>query len=169
MSLYNLVHGENPFSRILLAILGLDRDQIPRYRDCWFTGSEIAVHTRTGGGNREYYEDKESCRANYPECFNGEKNPPGPWNSDLRKIESFLRDEDDDYDPTYATFYYSVPETILKELQALNISSTPASERWQTFFDRMEKADTTDPNIARITKSLEPIIKAIQDLGKQQS
>ena len=93
MSMYNIIHGENPFSTILLGILGLTRENVPRYRDCWWTGNQIAVHTRTGGGNRDYYENLESCRDNYPEYFKGtEEDPHGPWNDDLRQLATFKKD-----------------------------------------------------------------------------
>src|SRR5215469_975950 len=99
MSLYNMLFGFNPYARMLLKMLNVDVIQIPRFRDCFLnTDGVIVIFTRTGGGNREYYENAT------PE------NPEGPWNSDLRKLRGYLGDEDDSYDGTYAHFFYKVPE-----------------------------------------------------------
>ncbi len=57
MSFYNMVFGETPMADVLLAILGLDRSKVGRFRDAWVEtdGDDvvIAVYTRNGGGNRE--------------------------------------------------------------------------------------------------------------------
>jgi hypothetical protein len=64
-------------------------DEYPRFRDCFITeGGNIAVYTRVGGGNRnEGYGEEE-----------------------LYKMEGFLCTYDDDYDNTYATYEFAVPE-----------------------------------------------------------
>lgn len=54
----------------------------------------IHVYTRTGGGNREYYEN----------CTDG------PSNNDLRAVGGYVADEDDDFDCTFATFRFAAPE-----------------------------------------------------------
>jgi hypothetical protein len=59
MSLYNLMHGENPNKQILLAVLGVDQEDgkwlSGRFRDIYLNadGSEITLFTRNGAGNRE--------------------------------------------------------------------------------------------------------------------
>lgn len=142
MSLYNLVHGENPFADVLLAILGLTRGDIPRYRDCYWTGTEIAVHTRTGGGNRDDYEG---------------------GNTNLQSMATYLRDEDADYDSTYATFYFSVPEKlawIIPQLQAAD--KTPA-ERWQTAIGKLnDPASANDPQVERIMIAMQPVMEKLK-------
>lgn len=61
MSLYNMLFGANPASDVLLATLGLTRDDVGRFRDCSVSEGQIAVYTRNGSGNRECscdgYED----------------------------------------------------------------------------------------------------------------
>lgn len=154
MSLYNMLFGENPFSGLLLDVLGTTKGAIPRYRDCYLDEKgRIVIHTRTGGGNREYYENEESCRDNYPEYWEGdpETNPSGPWNADLRKLPGFLYDRDDDGDRTYANFLYAVPEPFKEQfnlLQRLGAEVNPA-ERWQALLDKMRAGDTSDPVVAR--------------------
>ena len=60
MSLYNMLFGVNPAAPILLAMLDTTQDKIPRFRDIYIKDEYIVIHTRTGGGNREYYESRES-------------------------------------------------------------------------------------------------------------
>lgn len=92
-SLYGLLQGENPIADKLLGILNLQREEIPRYRDISLNedGSEIVVRTRTGGGNREDYEVK---------------------NDQLCAHQLYIRDEDDDFDCTYAYFHFRVPNEL---------------------------------------------------------
>lgn len=154
MSLYNALFGENPMAEVLLSALGLTRDGVPRYRDVYLGASpegepRIVIHTRTGGGNREFYECEESCRANYPEYFKDTDEPPtGPWNADLRKLPTFVRDEDDDFDCTYADFYFKVPPAFapliatLQEIGAGKIEKP--SERWEKLFADMKSGEQTD-------------------------
>lgn len=59
MSMYNMIHGVNPMSGILLASLGLSREQVGRFRDCYWNGEHICVYTRNGGGNRDCWHDRD--------------------------------------------------------------------------------------------------------------
>lgn len=70
-------------------------------------------HTRTGGGNREYHEEE---------------------NEELTKIPGYLYGEDDDFDSTYANFYYSYPEEFKTELEILEKDR----ESTQTPSEKME-------------------------------
>lgn len=91
MSLYNMLFGKNPDTKEILALLGLEESQIERFRDCFVENDKILIFTRTGGGNREYYPNE--ALVNHP---------------------NYLYDEDDEFDPTYAYYYFSLPE-LLKE------------------------------------------------------
>lgn len=152
MSLYNMVHGFNPLTNVLLSFLETHPSAIPRFRDCFITeDGNIAIHTRTGGGNREYYEEHSPA------------NDEGPWNSDLREIPGFIRDEDDDFDSTYATFYYKPNDDVaplVKELQEIMGTETPG-EKWQKLFADME-AGKDSPRVAHALKAAEPLIEAIK-------
>jgi hypothetical protein len=166
MSLYNMLFGKNPFSGVLLQMLGVNEYAIPRYRDCFLNeeGTEIIIHTRTGGGNRAFYEHVDACKRNYPEYFTGEDAPSGPWNSDLRKIAGFKYDADDEYDRTYADFHYEVPEpfreqiALLKDLGAV----TNPAERWQEVLDGLRSGDTTRPDVQRALAVGEQIMGQIK-------
>jgi hypothetical protein len=69
-----------------------------------------------GGGNREHYAEAIAY---------------------LRSLPGFLRDADDDFDSTYATFFYDAPEeyaVLVKEAyekQPDRYTQMTASERWE--------------------------------------
>jgi hypothetical protein len=90
MSMYNTLFGSNPDAEKLLDLLGLSDVDVGRYRDCYLTKDEkeIAVFTRNGGGNRREHKDVFARLCQHP---------------------NYLRDEDDEYDNTYATIYFSIP------------------------------------------------------------
>ena len=139
MSLYNNIFGLGNSASCLLIILGLDMNDIPRFRDCYYDTEKelICIYTRTGGGNRDFYENEETCRDNYPEYFLGEEeHPNGPWNDDLRKHELFQSDKDSSYDSTYANFYFKVPEKFLEQFKNLPESLTP-EEKWEQLFKNL--------------------------------
>ena len=89
MSLYNMINGFNPACVLIMPMLGRKQDEYPRFRDCFVTEeNNIAIYTRVGGGNRN--------------CGYGEE--------ELYKDENFLTTYDDDFDSTYATYEFKVPE-----------------------------------------------------------
>ncbi|HSX22863.1 MAG TPA: hypothetical protein VLE97_08840 [Gaiellaceae bacterium] len=114
MSLYNLLHGFSPNAAALLHALKLDPRQIDRFRDASFgkDGETHVIHIfcRTGGGNRE----------DYP-------------NTVLTSHPLYLRDHDDDYDPTYAHYYFTIPKEVLDELaeQKLSLDDVTVTESLQ--------------------------------------
>lgn len=92
-----MLHGVNQASGLLLAMLGLNQDQCGRFRDCYLneSGDRILVYTRNGGGNRETYMP------------------------DFSGHPLFVKDYDDDFDCTYATLEFKVPDEfkeVCKEL-----------------------------------------------------
>ena len=54
---------------------------------------------------------------------------------------NFIRDEDDDFDSTYANFYFNFPEEYKEGLEALSkgIEDYRPSEKWQMLFEAMKK------------------------------
>ena len=127
MSLYNQLFGINQAAPILLKIIGINREDIPRFRDCFISDGCIVIHTRTGGGNRDYYD-----------CPN-EENTEGPWNSNLTSNPYYLCDEDDEFDWTYANFYFKYPEEYAEDLKAIEkqIEDYTPSEKWQSLFKEL--------------------------------
>jgi hypothetical protein len=141
MSLYNLLHGENVYANLLLAMLGMTKADVPRYRDCYWNGQEICIYTRTGGGNREAYEKE---------------------NAVLCGKAGYLRDEDDDFDCTYATFFFCVPERFAEIVAIhMDVDITP-EQRWETTLARLRDGDKNDPQVKRAMKIVTPIVEAIK-------
>jgi len=131
MGLYNIVFGQNSASDAILATLGLTRGDVGRFRDCFVANDEIAVYTRNGGGNRECWEEKEegtdcSCLG----CIM-KKLPKHPY---------YLRDEDDDFDYTYATIYFRFPDEFAEELKKLDSGEKfNPSQRWLDAIEVMKQ------------------------------
>lgn len=142
MSLYNIVHGENPYASMLLAILGMTRGYIPRYRDCWWTGTHIAVYTRVGGNNREDYSGSIEELESHP---------------------SYAYDEDDGFDDTYATFYFDVPEALKWTIPHLQAEASSPEEKWTTFMAKLEDpACQNDPQVEAAMAAFAPIFQQIK-------
>lgn len=98
MSFYNMLFGQNPMADILLAIVGIKRGDVERFRDAFVSedGTRIDVYTRTGGGNRE----------DYPQMA-------------LYRNPLFAGTRDDDFDSTYATFSFTIPAEFVPDVEAL--------------------------------------------------
>lgn len=112
MSLYNMMFGVNSATFFVLPMLGYHPDFYPRFRDC-FTSDEcypeyndhIHIYTRTGGGNRDSYEAE---------------------NDAMRDIEGYVTDFDDNFDSTYASWVFKVPE------------------RWKADYDKIKVGNIKD-------------------------
>lgn len=88
MSLYNMLNGFNPACLLIMPMLGRKQDEYPRFRDCFVYEDKIAIYTRVGNGNRG--------------CGFGEEK--------LYADPNFVATYDDEYDSTYATYLFNVPE-----------------------------------------------------------
>lgn len=88
MSLYNMANGFNPACVFIMPMLGRKQYEWPRFRDCFVQDEDIAIYTRVGGGNRN--------------CGFGEE--------ELYEDPNFIKTWDDDFDSTYATYLFKVPE-----------------------------------------------------------
>lgn len=137
MSMYNTLFGTEPTADLALKMLGITRNNVPRFRDAYFSWIDeieaepvIIIYTRTGGGNRDFYENETRCRTQYPEYFTGECGDPpcGPWNDDLRKLPGYYNDRDFGGDITYAFFYFKVPEDARQAIiDYLTVAGCPAT------------------------------------------
>lgn len=98
MSLYNALFGFNPACIFFMPMLGRKQEEWPRFRDCHITNeNNIAIYTRVGGNNRG--------------CGYGEEK--------LYEDENFIRTYDDDFDNTYATYEFKVPEKWRDDFEKL--------------------------------------------------
>lgn len=121
--LYNVIFGHNVLAQILLSVIEVDYQDVPRFRDCFLSedGSEIIIYTRTGGANRAHYVEE---------------------NESLRKVLGFKRDEDDTFDSTYAIFYYQIPEKYRGLFATLGQEhGVNPSKRWKETLSRMRYHD----------------------------
>lgn len=139
MSLYNMIHGVNPMSDLLLASLGLTRGDVGRFRDCYWNGEHICVYTRNGGGNREDYDDVFTVLQAHP---------------------NYVRDEDDDFDSTYATIYFDPHPAMREALKEVPAADATPKQKWESFFDRL-RSGSNDPQIARVLETAKPLIEAL--------
>ncbi len=126
MTMYGLMFGQNPASDAILATLGLRQEDVGRFRDCFVCKGEIAVYTRNGGGNRECSGGQSDVdRDGDCVCVGCQMQNVIP------KHSNYLRDEDDSFDSTYATIYYSFPTEFAEELKQLdNGEAFEPSKRW---------------------------------------
>lgn len=113
MGLYNMLFGEQPVAGTLLEMLQLKPDDVGRYRDCYVAaGPQIVVFTRNGGGNRADYEEVTSRLRAHPE---------------------YLTDYDDDFDSTYASYEFRVPDAYRDAVQALLAEEGPTIPPMEKF------------------------------------
>jgi hypothetical protein len=133
--------GEHAEGEILVKILEVSATgpfRVGRYRDAWVEAQgdvpTIRVHTRNGGGNRECWNDAcddmadvhvEDCL-----CWAIASLQAHPW---------YVRDEDDDFDSTYADFYF-VPKgemgaDVLPALVRIAGAPVDMGARWQAAID----------------------------------
>jgi len=167
MSMYNALFGQNPHADILLGILGLSKGDVGRFRDCYvdeLDGEQvIAVYTRNGGGNRECWEDDDNDGCDCPGCVISYCLPDHP---------NYLRDEDDDFDCTYATIYFSIPEPSLPLLKFLaSLQSDDANDpqgRFDRLMDGLRDGDRSDPSVLNAITVGESIFAAIAKARGQQ-
>lgn len=146
MSLYNLVNGIQMATFFVLPMLGKHPDEYPRFRDCFmgkvFTDGElneykipvkkhgneelISVYTRVGGGNRNDYE-KEIVQ--------------------LKLMPEYVSDFDDNFDSTFATFVFNVPDKFkddfhkIKEGRILDTSQEYKDILYKVYPKLKEKFD----------------------------
>lgn len=153
MSLYNMLFGVNPLSGIVLESLGLTPTDVPRFRDAYYDAelNRLVIYTRTGGGNREYYDSKYSrleSLSGYAGEDPSDEDLAGPYNDDLRDIVGFMYDEDDDFDCTYAYFYFAVPvafEPIFDTMRDLGAGKDlNPTERFQKMIVDLQKGNVNE-------------------------
>lgn len=117
--LYNALFGENASQKdFLFGLLKEDPSSFGRYRDIYVTDEHIVVHTRNGGGNREDYQDVFDEMSEHP---------------------LYAYDEDDDFDCTYANFYFVHPPEYSEVLKEMAAGTVTPSEKWKMLFKALEK------------------------------
>ncbi len=134
-----MINGVNPATFLILPMLGKHPDEYPRFRDC-FVGRQtndeektdqfgiplkkldtekklISVYTRVGGGNRDSYENEIK---------------------ELQNMGEYVEDYDDDFDSTFATFVFNVPERFISDYDKVlagNVMDT--SQEYKDLVDKV--------------------------------
>lgn len=117
--MYNMIFGQNALAPALLEILALTKADIGRFRDAFVSNGQIAIYTRLGGGNRECY------------CKEGIEHDCYTENIQLLQNHSlYVSDKDDDFDNTYATFWFRIPEEYAVFLAPFDRQFKP-NEYWE--------------------------------------
>lgn len=149
MSLYNILFGMNSYADLLLAMLNLDRSQTGRFRDCYTNneGTEIIIHTRNGGGNRECYQETLDALSKHP---------------------NWIRDEDDGFDCTYADIHFSVPAEFKDAVKRIadNSDTRPRGERWRELLASMESGKD-NAVVSRAIEVGKKIVEGIQQADQK--
>lgn len=163
MSMYNIVHGVNEFAGVWLEVLDLKTADAGRFRDCYLQpvadigewqkaggGFEIHLFTRNGGGNRADHE--EVTRR-------------------LRAHSLYLRDFDEAFDSTYATYVFRLSDfakyvaSKLVEAHPLEaVVPDPPGKRFSDFMKLM-KTNPQDPHVQRVTEAMRPTLEALVEGG----
>jgi hypothetical protein len=94
MSMYGMVFGDGTFKAPMAAVAEVDPEKIGRLRDMWMEphedgGYRLAIYTRVGGNNRESYTE---------------------WVEYAQSHPNYISDRDDDFDNTYATYYFRITD-----------------------------------------------------------
>lgn len=151
MSLYNAIFGENKSADQLLAMLGLTKASVGRYRDCYLDDKgQIVVYTRNGGGNRDDYAEETA---------------------ELQAHPLYLDDYDDDFDCTYAYYRFRVPEEQRKKAEAILTEQGPRDpcQEFDTLVDNLKTRKVT-PETTRALQVRQSIFsgldRALKDGGK---
>jgi len=123
-NMYELIQGVSQAALYFLPLLNKHPEDYPRFRDCFMIEhhfqikdelpcmlpkeqidlkkdlalNNIYILTRVGGGNRDDYKEEI------------EK---------LRKNEFYIKDYDDDFDCTYATFVFKIPPEFKQDVNNL--------------------------------------------------
>lgn len=124
MSLYNMLMGVNPFTPILKGILGFTRleDDLYRFRDIYPNedGDQVTVFTRIGGPNRKTHKEIIAYLRSHP------------W---------YEQDYDDEYDDTFASFVFVVPETSQEDIKEIaEVTDTaPPMERYRKLMTDLDE------------------------------
>jgi hypothetical protein len=100
-----MLFGVKPTTIFALPLIGdgYHPDSWPRFRDCFVGDDEhpeyddkIIIYTRTGGNNRETYEEGNE------------------W---IRSLPGFITDYDDSFDSTFACWVFEKPEEWLNDIE----------------------------------------------------
>lgn len=123
--MYEMTCNINPDARMVLDLIGIDPEFLleeARLRDVYLSKdrTRVVIFTRIGGGNRSYH---------------------APAITKLRNFKGYVTDYDDDFDNTYASFEYKIPQEKLPMVVAFLASSdtTTGGEKLKASLKQLEE------------------------------
>ena len=143
--LYNMIFGYSDQAPVALGLIGKTSDDFMRFRDAWLEKGpdgtvRIAVYTRMGGGNRDH-GDWGTCDLTGEQGY-GDGPCWGCWVDSVATWPGYLGGVDDEFDNTYRTFYFQVPEEWSERVAALDVQDTvDTGARWAQLAESL-KAST---------------------------
>jgi len=148
-----MINGVNPATFFILPVLGKHSDEYPRFRDCFLgelsnskdgtdqfgiplkvydiTKKVISVYTRVGGNNREDYKAEIA---------------------ELRATPTYIKDYDDDFDNTFATFQFGFPKEFEGIYDSI-IAEAPLNESPDNYKEILYKV------FSKLTKTFDRIFE----------
>ena len=119
----------------------------------WMTKEEIEAHPEATPLN-VFMGDKRMVRTG-KQVVNTHKHCEHPGSADcacpgctieyrLPKHPNYIRDEDDEFDSTYATIYFSFPERYKEWLELCEAGKWEPDKKWLDFFRRLENDDISE-------------------------
>lgn len=138
MSLYNALLGKNDHYKELLDLVDLHEGDIERFRDTYLSedGRILKVYTRTGGPNRNSYQNFIRWMETYP---------------------TYIKNYDDTFDTTFMTFEFRIPgEKYGDALKLLKCTDTRTGQ--QKFKDLMSSLEDgsgwDNPRVKKVNEGL---------------
>lgn len=117
MNMYNMLHGVNLCTFLILPMLGKHPSEYPRFRDCYTQDRSypeyngyIHVYTRDG------ISDEENRFLDHP-CY----------------VDKVI-DKDD---PTYAAYVFKVPDEWLVDFETISGGSIKISQNYRSMLDKV--------------------------------
>lgn len=148
MSMYHMLFSHNPLGPAYLATLGLSPSTVGRYRDAFLRKTDanevqITILTRNGGGNRETYEEVTES---------------------LRKHPLYVTDYDEEFDSTYATYVFKVPEEYepkLRELAERQDQTVDPMARYKLLLEKLQSGNDNDPEVQKALEAGKKILTPV--------
>lgn len=123
--MYETICNINPDAKMILNLIGIDPKFLleeARLRDVYLSKDKtrVVIFTRIGGNNRSYHF---------------------PAITKLRNFKGYITDYDDEFDNTYASFEYQIPQEKLPRVVAFLASSdtTTGGEKIKASLKQLEE------------------------------
>ena len=88
----------------------------------------------------------------------------------LPQHPNYLNDRDDDFDSTYATIYFSIPDQMKELAKQLETKTFDPDKRWMEKLESMqnETVESLKQKYPVLMKVLDEITKAVDEGGNKQ-